>query len=409
MGPLRYLFVDMNSYFASVEQQERPELRGRPVGIVAVETDSTCCIAASYEAKHRGVRTGAGVREARRLCGNIQLVRARPWLYVQYHHRIVDAAEKCLHIDQVCSIDEFYGRLMGREREPAAAIQIAMEIKRRIREEVGLYVRCSVGLGPNIWLAKVATDVEKPDGLTVVLPEDLPHILERFELTDLPGIARRMKARLHARGVRSVRHLCALNVRQLEAIWGSRVLAEVWWRQLRGHDLPPRPTTRRTVGHSHVMAPEYRTPPGACAVLVRMIHKAAARMRRLGYRADMLTVQIRGQDGHKWSRQIRLGYVADTLSILQGFHRLWPQWPTCTPLQVSAVLSHLMPMAGGTIPLFPAQRNLEQLARTMDQLNDRHGHDTVHFASMMGTETAAPTRISFTQIPQLDDFEETDQ
>src|ERR1700693_1845085 len=111
---LHWLFVDLNSYFASVEQQDRPELRGRPVGVVPMLADTTVLIAASYEAKAFGVRTGTNVGDAKRMCPGIELVEARHELYVEYHHKVVEAVESCLPVPAVCSIDEMACRLMGR-------------------------------------------------------------------------------------------------------------------------------------------------------------------------------------------------------------------------------------------------------------------------------------------------------
>src|SRR5208337_4195962 len=114
-GPaLNWLFVDLNSYFASVEQEVRPELRGRPVAVVPMMADTTCCIAASYQAKAHGVKTGTLVGEARRICPGLQLVEARHELYVEYHHRIVAAVEQCVPVTAVLSIDEMGCRLLGR-------------------------------------------------------------------------------------------------------------------------------------------------------------------------------------------------------------------------------------------------------------------------------------------------------
>ena len=124
---LNWLFVDMNSYFASVEQDTRPELRGRPVAIVPMMADTTCCLAASYEAKAFGVKTGTIVADAKRLCPGLVLVEARHELYVQYHHRIVEAVESCLPVTAVLSVDEMACRLMGRERPLLAAMELGRQ------------------------------------------------------------------------------------------------------------------------------------------------------------------------------------------------------------------------------------------------------------------------------------------
>src|SRR5579859_7553995 len=146
-GPcLNWLFVDLNSYFASVEQQDRSELRGVPVGVVPMMADTTCCIAASYEAKAHGVKTGTMVADAKKMCPNIVLVEARHEIYVDYHHRIVEAVENCLPVTAVMSIDEMACRLMGRERPLLAALDLGRKVKATIREKVGPMLRSSVGL-----------------------------------------------------------------------------------------------------------------------------------------------------------------------------------------------------------------------------------------------------------------------
>src|SRR5579862_9100275 len=159
---LNWLFVDLNSYFASCEQEARPELRGRPVGVVPMMADTTCCIAASYEAKSFGVRTGTIVADAKRMCPEIVLVEGRHELYTEYHHRVVEAVESCLPVTAVCSIDEMACRLMGRERPLLAALELGRKVKKNIREHVGECLRSSVGLATNRYLAKVASDMEKP-------------------------------------------------------------------------------------------------------------------------------------------------------------------------------------------------------------------------------------------------------
>jgi nucleotidyltransferase/DNA polymerase involved in DNA repair len=130
-GPsLNWLFVDLNSYFASVEQEVRPELRGRPVAVVPMMADTTVCIAASYEAKAFGVKTGTLVADAKHLCPDIVLVEGRHEIYTDYHHRVVEAVESCLPVTSVQSIDEMACRLMGRERPLRAAFDLGLRVKK---------------------------------------------------------------------------------------------------------------------------------------------------------------------------------------------------------------------------------------------------------------------------------------
>jgi DNA polymerase-4 len=131
---LRWLYVDFNSYFASVEQQLRPELRGKPIAVVPVEADTTSAIAASYEAKAFGVKTGTRIREAKRLCPSLVCVLARHECYIEFHHRLIEEIEQHIPVTAVCSIDEVACRLMDNENSVERSTAIARAIKRGIAD-----------------------------------------------------------------------------------------------------------------------------------------------------------------------------------------------------------------------------------------------------------------------------------
>ena len=173
-NPVQWLFLDLNAFFASCEQQENPALRGKPVIVVQTLTDSACAIAASYAAKGFGIKTGTLVREARRLCPEVIPVQANHRLYTDYHDRILKAVDTCLPIEKVMSIDEMACRLMGTERQVPVARELALKIKRALREQVGECLTCSIGLAPNVFLGKVGSDLQKPDGLVVITPTTCP-------------------------------------------------------------------------------------------------------------------------------------------------------------------------------------------------------------------------------------------
>lgn len=286
-----WLFVDLNSYFASVEQETRPELRGQPVGIVPIEAKTACVIAASYQAKAYGVKTGMRADEALQHCPHIQLVQARPKLYVEYHHKIAAAIERCIPIRDVMSCDEFASELMGRERHLPNASDIAYAIKQAIREQ-GKSLRCSVGLGPNRLLAKIAADMQKPDGLMVIERRHLPDALCSLALSDIPGIGERMEARLTAAGIKTVRELYSLSRERMSSIWGS-VLGDRLWLLLRGEDfLDPEPRKLQTISHQHILPPHARTRMAARDICLKMLHSCAARMRKESLWAGGVSVQV---------------------------------------------------------------------------------------------------------------------
>ena len=162
MDLVNWRIIDLNSYFASVEQETRSALRGKPIVIIPVEAEAGCCIAVSSQAKAYGIRTGCRLEEARKLCPQLEVVVARPRFYVEYHHKILEAIGRCIPVQSVESCDEFLRRLQGHERQPERAIDIAYNVKREIRN-AGSTLRCSIGVASNRFLAKMRA---KCSGLT---------------------------------------------------------------------------------------------------------------------------------------------------------------------------------------------------------------------------------------------------
>lgn len=422
-GPaLNWLFVDLNSYFASVEQETRPELRGRPVAVVPMMADTTVCIAASYEAKAFGVKTGTVVADARRLCPDLILVEGRHELYTEYHHRVVEAVESCVPVTAVLSIDEMACRLIGRERPLLAALELGRKVKARIREHAGSVLRSSVGLATNRYLAKIASDMEKPDGL-VALPLDiLPEALSQLALRDLPGIGARTEKRLNGRGIHTMQQLLALNCEQAGELWGS-VWGERLWHWLRGEDFDLAKTEHlKSISHQHVLAPEMRTTEKAWAVAHKLLHKAAMRLRAadlwagsiglaVGFavpRAENTPVSRFGVPARGWHGELRLSECQDNPTLIAALRRLWDSRPSGAqyehPYFIGVVLGGLVPTRLHTLNLFDGledEQSRTRLLAAMDALNNKYGLSTLAPATMLTAYKAAPTRIAFHSIPDL--------
>jgi DNA polymerase-4 len=419
---LNWLFVDLNSYFASCEQEARPELRGRPVGVVPMMADTTCCIAASYEAKAFGVRTGTIVADAKRLCPDIVLVEARHELYTEFHHRIVEAVESCVPVTAVCSIDEMACRLIGRERPLLAAIDLGMRVKATIRERVGTMLRSSVGLATNRYLAKIASDMEKPDGL-VALPLDLlPEALRQLTLRDLPGIGAKTEKRLNDKGIRTMEQLLALDCEQAGQLWGS-VWGERLWHWLRGEDFDMSETEHlKSISHQHVLAPDMRTAEKAWAVAHKLLHKAAMRLRANGLWAGTIGLAIGfaplpgesnavsnfGVPKRGWKGEIKLSECQDNQTLIAALTRLWATKPKGSefdhPYFIGVHLGELVPDRLHSLNLFDGLEDTQSRTRLlaiMDQLNNKYGMSTLAPATMLTAYKAAPTRIAFHSIPDL--------
>ncbi|HXH62300.1 MAG TPA: hypothetical protein VNI20_13210, partial [Fimbriimonadaceae bacterium] len=319
--PLRVVFLDLNAYFASVEQAERPELRGKPIAVAPVTSDGGTVIAASYEAKAFGVKTGTLVGDAKRMCPEIIIVDGRHTLYTHYHERVKEAVETVLPIHSVKSIDEMSFRLIGREREPAVALDFAKRLKQAIREHVAETMTCSIGIAPNEFLAKLGTDMQKPDGLVMIRAEDLPDKLRGLTTTHFCGINKRMAARLSAHGIFTSDDMVDASREDLAKAFGS-VVGERWYYLLRGFELADVPTHRRTLGHSHVLPPDRRSDQGCKEVMFRLIQKATARLRAEDLWATELYVSVRAR-GRSWKTWAKTPPLQDTVTVTERFEELW--------------------------------------------------------------------------------------
>ncbi len=410
---LRCLFVDFNSFFASVEQQDNPALRGKPVGVVPVVAATTCCIAASVEAKaQHAIGTGTPVWEALDRCPDFKLVEARPARYVEVHHRLMDAIQDCIPHGQAASIDEVPCYLIGRERQRDNAIAIAERIKQRIAEEFD-WIRCSIGIAPNRFLAKTASDMQKPDGLTVLEMDDLPHKLHALELRDFCGIGPSMEQRLIHAGIHTVQQLCDATREHLRAAWGSRD-GERFWLQLRGQDVPDRITQRGSIGHSHVLGPELRSFEGARSVLFKLLAKAAMRLRKDGFQASGLAIRIRfvGLE-HRFERDLGFAPIDDTSTFLRLLGEQLAQLETAIrrgrwnprrnpPLSVAVTLVGLQQGDNVTGDLMANRQRDRDRSRVVDRINQKYGNNSIYFGAMQQAlaHDAAPMRIPFAQIPE---------
>ncbi len=401
------MFVDFNSFFASVEQAERPELRGRPVVVVPLLAESTCCIAASREAKPFGVKTGTPVHEARRLCPGLLVIEARPELYIRTQRALIRLIEECGVNAEVASIDEAHCPLWGKWTEPDAARALAEEIKRAIATHISPLLTCSIGLAPNRFLAKTASDMQKPDGLVVILPADLPHCLHALELRDLVGVGPRMETRLRAHAITTVEQLCAASRPTLRGIWGS-VEGELFHDALHGLPTLHRTSERRTLGHSHILPPELRSEVGARSVLHRLAQKAAMRLRAYGCVTGRLSVFVRHARGRtEWSEEIRFNPTQDTLELLQTLDLLWRRRRSRahpTPYAVGINFLDLQEETNSVPGLFERERGRQRraLLQAVDRLNIEGGRNTVYFAGAHGAVGYTPLRIAFNRIPDPD-------
>lgn len=412
--PLTAIFIDCDSFFASVEQHLDPALRGRPVGVAPVMAETSCCIAASYEAKAFGVKTGTPIRDARVMCPGIAIVESKPAEYIKIHHQVIAAVEDCIHVEAVLSIDEMWAWLPRNLRERPVATDIAQRIKATVARDISPHIKVSIGIAPNKYLAKLASKMRKPDGLFVIEHAELPGVLHELGLRDLHGIARSMETRLHAAGIHTVAALCQAPKAVVRGVWGG-VLGDRLWHLLRGHEIPDLVSSRKSIGHSHVLPPASRAPDHAWPILCKLLHKAAERLRSHDLLTGCLTMNLSFLGGPAWSAEITTDETDSTLRLMRMLDRLWRERPEPRSriLQVAIVLTRLCERSNHTPSLFDAAFIADTLAAqdddsfakqrrldaTLDRLRARYGRKVVFYGGVADSREAAPMRISFTHIP----------
>jgi DNA polymerase IV len=430
---LASFFVDFNSFFASVEQQLDESLRGRPVGVVPVVAETTSCIAASIEAKKFGVKTGTGVRDARKLCPEIIFVHAQHEKYVAVHEKAVEAVDRILPVKQVMSIDEMECELPKRWQTREHATRLAALVKQEILGTVGDQLQVSIGVAPNTMLAKLASDMQKPNGLVIIEQHEIEEKLLALKLQDITGIGKRMLIRLNDCGIHSMADLYAAPRDLLHTAWGG-LAGDDMYDKLRGVAYGPRKTESRSLGHSHMLPPQMRNPKDALAVLNRLTQKAGMRLRKQGFYATALSVSVRldprglpgygGSNSHSSSaplggqRDAAMGETQDTFDLLHTLDLLWNSGLHLLkrPKAVGIVLHGLVPASQHTPGLFDEssqqsgadgdaakqQQGRVKLLSALDGINRRYGKNALYFATAHGALDHAPMRIAFNRIPDIE-------
>ncbi|MBV8978202.1 MAG: type VI secretion protein ImpB [Alphaproteobacteria bacterium] len=407
------LYLDFDGFFASVMQQAMPHLRGRPVGVIPFETDkpdSTMVIACSKEAKAAGCKNVMGVPEARAICPDIVLVTQRPDLFRRAHNALLNEISCEIPIETVKSIDELACKLDSANiADPRA---LAKKIKDRLRRNIGEQITCSIGFAANRLLAKIACKVDKPNGVTVWRPEDLPDPLFALPLESIPGVGSRMEERLKAASILTIRDLWHAQPKHLRALWGN-VNGERMWYALHGYDIHAMPTSRGMYGHGRVLPPDWRDAANAQSCSRLLLTKAARRMRRDRYYAAKLWLSLDMRDG-TWSGQRELPAVQDDHACLVALTELWITAcaeipPRAKIIRLSVTLGELSSANERQLDLFlrddAVRQKNEVLTNAMDNLNRKFGKRVVS----LGPWTPPPGgyaggKISYNRIPSAEDF-----
>jgi DNA polymerase-4 len=405
------LYLDFDGFFASVEQQAHPALRGRPIGVVPFAgTDRTCVIACSREAKARGVRNVMAIADARLLCPDIVLVPQSPDLYRRAHNTLLSEIESIIPIDSVKSIDELTCRLDEGQRDDPEGL--AQRLKATISNNVGPYITCSIGFAANRQLAKMACKVDKPNGVTIWHPNIMPAPLLALPLDDIPGVGGNMRRRLAKAGITTTEALYNTAPKQMRKLWNN-VTGERLWYALHGYDIQAPQSERGMFGHGRVLPPESRTLPASKEICRLLLVKAARRLRRSSYYCSGLLLWLALRGG-SWGDKISLPVVNDDQAVLSALETLWARVRAAHPrgttvFRVGVTLYGLSPNRERQLDFLlnddAARQKWERINSAIDGLNSRYGRTVASlgpWAPPAGGHVGG--KISYTRIPSAEDF-----
>jgi len=392
------MHIDLNSCFATVEQQARPLLRGKPVAIVNRRTDKTAIITASYEAKQCGVKVGMKLRDAKILCPDIIPLESDPSKYRYVYHKLLDIMREYSAHVTMKSIDEgiidFHQTsydIAGRD-----LVEIGYEIKQRLKDEIGVWMRCNIGIATNRFLAKTAAGLHKPDGLDVITSHNIRDVLGELKLTELTGIAHRNEHRLNSVGIATPLQFLDADPVTLRRVVFKSVVGEWWYKRLRGFEVDDVETHIQRVGRQYVLERFDLTHTEIAQRLHHLCESVGSRMRAQGKAARGVYVYAKTLERGYWhsSTLSPLPFYSDRSIYTQAI-QLFNKAPDGIK-EIGIHCYELTEFEDSQISLFADEIARErQVVEAVDVLNRRFGERTIHSADTLATGIYVSTKIPF--------------
>ena len=385
------MWVDLNSAFATIEQQAHPSLRGKPIGVTNRVSKECCIIAASYEAKKLGIKVGCRRTEALKICPELILLETDPPKYHLVYSKLMNILKEYTDNVKMRSIDEgvldFHGTAF--EGKTDQIIKIGYEIKRRVREEIGDYITINVGIAPNRFLAKTAAGLNKPDGLDIITHENLREIYSKLELQDLNGIARAYSTRLKMHGINTPLEFLNTPEQFLKKVVFRGIVGTYWYRKLRGYEVDANETKFGMVGRQWVV----KNPTNDEDYLRSSMHFLAEtvgsklRFREAQARGVCVWMGFSAGGGFSEKKMHKTGCYTNE-EIWRRASELFDTRPKNMKVRIIGVyLYGLEPTNRAQLDLFGTHEKAENLTKSLDYINDFYGMFTVYSAdSMTGTK-----------------------
>ncbi|MFZ2125854.1 MAG: hypothetical protein WA087_04020 [Candidatus Saccharimonadales bacterium] len=389
------MHVDLNSAFATIEQQSRPLLRGKPVAIINRRTEFTAIVTASYEAKALGVKVGMRFIEAAYLAPGLVGIESDPPKYRFVYQKLMNILNSYSPNVVMKSIDEgvidFHGFNNHRP-----LVEIGYEIKRRLRDEIGVWMRCNVGIGSNRFLAKTAAGLHKPDGLDVITADNLRAVYETMELTDLTGIATHYGQRLRAVGIDTPIKFLDTSEITLQKVVFKGICGRQWYARLRGYEVDDREITTKTVGRQYVLEDRNLTRAEITARLHHLCESVGYRLRSQDKLARGVFVYAKTLSHKYWhaSRMCQLPFYSD--GAINGLAQLLF---TDAPEDIKEIGVRCYGLCDDDDKQLSLLGDIlareQHLVGAIDDINKRYGDRTIHSANTLTTSVFVKQKIPF--------------
>lgn len=397
------MHLDLNSCFATIEQQANPLLRGRPLVVAAYDSPGGCVLAASIEAKRLGIKTGLRVRDARRLYPDILVLEPDPAKYRHVHLALRRILRRYTNNFSPKSIDEFVLNFAGYPILRQKSLQtIGQEIKQRIKAEVGDWLMVSIGIGPSRFIAKTASNLKKPDGLEEINHANFLEVYARLKLTDLTGIAYHNELRLKGVGIQSVVDFYRAPLWKLKAAFAS-VNGYYWYLRLRGWEIDAVEFARRSYGNSFALPHSRGGQAELLPILQKLCEKTGQRLRAAGYKAKGISLFISYRNHAYWHKSQTLAKdIFDSRDLYQEAVRMLKLSNLAFPVHTLAVSCFNLKSAECLqYELFDNLDRKRRLTTALDNINNRCGDFVVTPARMVLTGDSIKDRIAFGGVREL--------
>lgn len=391
------MHIDLNSCFATVEQQANPLLRGKPLVVSAYKTDYGCVLAPSIEAKRFGITVGMRVKDARLLYPKILVLTPDPpkyrWVYKQFT-KLFRQYTPNVHPK---SIDEAVLYMEGTPALQTMSMEaIGLEIKRRMREEIGDWLKCNVGIATNAFLAKTAASLHKPDGLDIITHKNVRDTLATLEVEDLNGVNHRYKKRLLTGHIFTPTDFLHASLPTLRAVFGG-ITGYYWYLRLRGYEIDNVVYKRRTIGHSYHLVKQTSDPAYLQKILYTLCEKMGRRLRRHNLGAQGMHVSLLYKDGTYWHHGHKThGRLYTSRELFERSREILLSQPEPKIVRILAVNCFaLFDWQPEQPSLFQDRERTVKLTEALDKVNNRWGEFTITPATMMHMDKIVLDRIAF--------------